>query len=57
MSPHAFAYEDDIIVIGRTLEEHKEKLKKVLRRLKEASLRLNPEKLRFFKRERLYLGH
>jgi len=42
MSPHAFAYQDDIIVIGRTLE-HKANLKEVFRRLKEANLRLSPE--------------
>jgi len=57
MSPHAFAYQDDIIVIGRTLEEHKRNLRKVFRRLKEANLRLNPEKCQFFKKEVLYLGH
>jgi len=28
MSPYAFAYQDDIIVIGRTLEEHKKTLEK-----------------------------
>jgi len=44
MSPHAFAYQDDIIVIARTLEEHKINLREVFRRLKEANLRLNPEK-------------
>jgi len=48
MSPHAFAYQDDIIVIGRSLEEHKANLKEVFRRLKEANLRLNPEKCQFF---------
>jgi len=57
MSPHAFAYQDDIIVIGRSLEEHKANLKEVFRRLKEASLRLNPEKCQFFKKELVYLGH
>jgi len=57
MSPHAFAYQDDIIVIGRTLEEHKRNLREVFRRLKEANLRLNPEKCQFFKKELLYLGH
>jgi len=44
MSPHAFAYQDDIKVIGRTLEEHKINLREVFRRQKEANLRLNPEK-------------
>jgi len=44
MSRHAFAYQDDIIVIGRTLEEHKLNLREVFRRLREANLRMNPEK-------------
>jgi len=57
MSPHAFAYQDDIIVIGRTLEEHNRNLREVFRRLKEANLRLNPEKCQFIKKELLYLGH
>jgi len=57
MSPHAFVYQDDIIVTGRSLEEHKANLKEVFRRLKEASLRLNPEKCQFFKKELLYLSH
>jgi len=57
MSPHAFAYQVDIIVIGRSLEEHKANLKEVFRRLKEANLRLSPEKCKFFKKELLYLGH
>jgi len=26
MSPHAFAYQDDIVMIGRSLEEHKANL-------------------------------
>jgi len=38
MSPHAFAYQDEIIVIGRSLEEHKAKLKEVFRRLRKANL-------------------
>jgi len=48
MSPHAFAYRDDIVVTGRLLEEHKANLREVFRRLKEANLRLNPEKCQFF---------
>ncbi|XP_044316728.1 uncharacterized protein LOC123037931 [Drosophila rhopaloa] len=57
MSPYAFAYQDDIIVIGRTLKEHVENLKEVFRRLKEANLRINADKCKFFKQELLYLGH
>jgi len=44
ISLHVFAYQDDIIVIGHSLEEHKANLKEVFRRLKEAKLRLNSEK-------------
>jgi len=44
MSPHAFAHQDDIIVIGRTLEENKANLIGVFQRLKEANLRFNSEK-------------
>ncbi|XP_070855573.1 uncharacterized protein [Drosophila suzukii] len=51
MSPHAVAYQDDIIVIGRTLEEHRRNLREVFRRLRDANLRLNPEKCQFFKKE------
>ncbi|BFF99865.1 uncharacterized protein DMAD_00003 [Drosophila madeirensis] len=57
LMPHAFAYQDDIIVIGRTEKEHKENLKEVFRRLREANLRLNAEKCQFFRKEQRYLGH
>jgi len=57
MSPHTFAYQDDIKVIRRTLEEHKANLNEVFWRLKEANLRLKQEKSQFFMKELLYLGH
>ena len=57
MEPHAFAYLDDIIVIGRSLEEHMKNLKEVFRRLKAANLKINIEKCDFFKKELKYLGH
>jgi len=50
MSPHAFAYQEGIKRIGRTLEEHKENLREVIRRL-------NREKCQYLKKELLYLGH
>jgi len=50
MSQNAFAYQDDIIVIGCSLEEHKANLKAVFRRLREANLELNPEKCQFFRK-------
>jgi len=57
MSPHAFAYQDDIKVVGRILDGNKRNLREVFRRLKEAKMRLKPEKCQFFKKELLYLGH
>jgi len=52
-----FAYQNDKIVIGRTQQEHKEKLREAFRRLKKANLRINPDKCQFLKQELLYLGH
>lgn len=57
MEPHAFAYLDDIIVIGKTLEEHLDHLGKVLHRLRAANLKINVEKCDFVKKETKYLGH
>jgi len=57
MSQHAFAYQDGIIVIGSSLEEPKANLMERFRRLKEANVRLSPEKCQLFKKELLYLGH
>ena len=37
-------YLDDIIVFGRTLQEHRERLSLVLSRLTEAGLKINPKK-------------
>ncbi|KAH8321276.1 hypothetical protein KR067_009656, partial [Drosophila pandora] len=54
MAPHAFAYQDDIIVIGRTREEHMENLREVFRRLKAANLRINTDKCHFFREELFY---
>jgi len=47
MEPHAFAYLDDIIVIGATLKEYVRNLREILRRLTEATLRLNREKYQY----------
>ncbi|XP_043867353.1 uncharacterized protein LOC122757852 [Drosophila mojavensis] len=57
MMPHAFAYLDDIIVIGRTRQEHMNNLREVFRRLRAANLRINIDKCDFFKKELKYLGH
>ena len=50
-------YLDDIMVIGRTFEEHLENLRTVLSRLREHQLKLNIEKCEFFKTKADYLGH
>ncbi|KAL7724485.1 hypothetical protein ACLKA6_007314 [Drosophila palustris] len=57
MEPYAFAYLDDIIVSGATLKEHVRNLGEVLRRLRQANLRLNRAKCKFFRRSLVYLGH
>ncbi|KAH8286441.1 hypothetical protein KR054_009137 [Drosophila jambulina] len=44
MESHAFAYLDDIIVIGTTLEEHVANLREVFRRLRRANLCQNQGK-------------
>jgi len=50
-------YLDDILVMGRTFQEHLDNLTQVLTRLREAGLRLKPEKCHLAKREVCYLGY
>jgi hypothetical protein len=50
-------YLDDVIVIGRTFEEHLLKLRKVFQRFREACLKLHPEKCQLLQKEIRYLGH
>lgn len=50
LEPHAFAYLDDIIITSATLDQHMEHLREVFRRLRQANLKINPEKCEFFKR-------
>jgi len=47
MEPHAFAYLDNIVIVTPTFEEHLEWLKRVLDRIREAGLTINPEKSKF----------
>lgn len=53
----AFVYLDDVIVLGNTVEEHLENVQRILRRLRDANLRVNTEKSEFFKTQITYLGH
>lgn len=50
-------YLDDIIVWGRTLQEHDQVLNNVLQRLKDAGLLLNETKCQLRKRSLKFLGH
>ena len=50
-------YLDDILIFSKTLESHLEKLKKVLKRLKEVGLTLKLSKCRFLEPKLKFLGH
>ena len=50
-------YLDDVIVFGRTEEEHLEHLHVVFERFWEFNLKLKPSKCSFFKSEIMYLAH
>ena len=50
-------YLDDIIIFGRTFEEHLERLDLVLTCLKECSLKLSAEKCHFMQKKVSFLGH
>ena len=50
-------YLDDVIIFGRSEEEHLTRLKAVLQRIREAGLKLSPSKCAFMKQKVEYLGH
>ena len=50
-------YLDDIVVFSKTIEEHVERLVRVLGRLRSAGLKLKPEKCRLMQRSVSFLGH
>jgi len=50
-------YLDDIIIFSRTVEEHLERLREVLERLKDAGLKLKPSKCHLLRKSVGYLGH
>ena len=51
------AYLDNIIIFGRTFNEHLERLELALKRLKNANLKLKPSKCSFGQRSVTFLGH
>jgi hypothetical protein len=50
-------YLDDVVVFSATHEEHIQRLKEVLERLKTSGLKLSPEKCHFFQPSVTFLGH
>ena len=50
-------YLDDVIVLGRTFNEHLRNIQSVLQRFCESGLRLKQSKCAFFQRQVQYLGH
>ena len=50
-------YIDDVIIIGRSFDEHLHHLQQVLDRLKLAGLKIQPTKCHFLQREVNFLGH
>ena len=50
-------YLDDILIFGKTIEEHNHRLEMVLSRIKQAGLKLAPTKCKFMETEIKYLGH
>ncbi|GBO04819.1 hypothetical protein AVEN_236548-1 [Araneus ventricosus] len=58
LTPEAcLVYLDVINIVGRNFQEHLDNLKKVLKKLKEANLKLNPSKCNLFRLMVSYLGH
>ena len=50
-------YIDDVIIIGRSFDEHLHHLHQVFDRLKSAGLKIQPSKCHFLQREVNFLGH
>lgn len=57
MNLKVLVFIDDLIIFSSSLEEHEQRLKKVLLRLKEFGLNLAPEKCKFFHNSVKYLTH
>ena len=52
-----FVYMDDIVIYARSLQEHTVKFGRLMKRLREANLKLQPDKCEFLRTEVAYLGH
>ena len=52
-----FKFIDDIVVFADSLEEHEEKMKLIMDRLRKSNLQLNPDKCEFLRDKVCHLGH
>ena len=50
-------YLDDVIIFSKNFDDHLRRMEEVFGRLREAGLKLKPQKCRFFQKEVTYLGH
>ena len=50
-------YVDDIICFSKTVDEHISRLDEILNRIREAGLKLSPNKCKLFQQEVVFLGH
>ena len=53
----AIAYLDDIIIISKSNEQHREQVRRVFSRIQEFGFKVKEEKCEFFVEEIKYLGH
>ncbi|BHF59998.1 hypothetical protein SprV_0100295900 [Sparganum proliferum] len=54
---HCLIYLDDVIVFGKSISQHNENLRAVLMALRDAGLRLNPQKCTFLRKKVTFIGH
>lgn len=52
-----YVYLDDIIIFSTSLREHITSIRKIFQRLKEANLKIQPDKCAFLKKHTDFLGH
>lgn len=56
-SSELFVYLDDIVLYASSLQKHEIKFNKLAERLRQANLKLQPDKCEFLRKEVGYLGH
>jgi len=56
-SNELFVYMDNIVVYAKSLREHEIEINRLMQRLREANLKLQPDKCEFLRHEVVYLGY